>query len=248
MSRRFWFVTISSLVHVAAGLAIYLSGIWRVERLDYDHQAIATLAVAAPPPPPPAGGGMDLPEQRAMRKPPKIVKDLVQPPKETPPEKPAAATTTTSTSTNTGDPTGLPPGDPDGEPDGTCLTPPCGPGPAQPQQPPVEKPVVKDPTPVPPNVLAMMRTSGNTQIHPSEVTKNQMDRDGVYNSLAVVKVCVSETGAISSVTLLKPTKYPAFDQRLLEGVRGWRYKPHQTNGVPVKACGTVTFNYNLAKR
>ena len=248
MSRRFWFVTISSLVHVAGGLAIYISGIWRVEQINYDHQAIATLAVAAPPPPPPAGGGMSLPEQKATRKPPRITKDLVQPPPVKPPEKPAAADTTASTTVGTTP--GLIPGigTPDGVPDGTCLDPDgCGPGPVEKAKPP-EKPIEKPPTPVPPNVLAMMRTSGTTQIHPSEVTKNQMDRDGNYNSLAVVKVCVSETGAISSVTLLKPTKYPAYDQRLLEGVRGWRYKPHHTNGQPVKVCGTVTFNYNLAKR
>src|SRR5687767_5826993 len=128
MTRRFWFITVSLGAHLAAGVAIYISGVWRVDRLDYEHQSIATPAVMAPPPPP-SGGGENLPAQRVDAKPPrKIVTTITQPPPEKPPEMTPTATTATTigTGTTTGPGTPGPGGPGTGDQDGTCETPPCG--------------------------------------------------------------------------------------------------------------------------
>jgi protein TonB len=246
MTRRFWFVTLSFVLHGAAGIAIFATGGWNLERLDRDQRALATLAVLSPPPPPP-GGGMNLPEQKVNRPPKRVVKVITQPPvKPKEPEKDTATTTTAAITDGTPGPGPGGPGTGD-NPLGTCTQEPCGEG--EDKDKPVAPPPPKPKTvTITPDQLTMMRTSGTTQIHPSESTKIQMDHQGKYRTVGVVKVCVSETGAIQSVSLLQTTKFPDYDQRLIDGVRGWRYRPFQTNGAPVSVCGTVTFQYNLAKR
>jgi TonB family protein len=124
----------------------------------------------------------------------------------------------------------------------------CGPGDGS-----ATPPAKKDPpkveedkeTMVPPNVLTMMRVSGSTQIMPSDVTKIAMQRDGREKSIGVAKVCVSETGAVTQVSMIQSTKYPAYDAQLISGIRTWTYKPYAAKGRNVKVCGTVTFVYGM---
>lgn len=246
-SARFWLITASIGIHVAAGIGVFASGVWHLERLESDYK-MAGIAMMMPPPAP-AGSPAAMPAQKLEKKRSerKIAKDPVQPVTRPDPEV-APATAAVATTTGTGN--GLGDGTGDGDnPDGadtdtgTCTGPACGP-PAAPQLP---APVVAPPAPrtIPPTVLQSLRIAGETQIHPSDVTKTQMLRDGHERTVGLLKVCVSTRGAVSSVAVLSSTKYPAFDQQLVRAVRGWRYRPHTVDGAPVPVCGAVSFVYTM---
>ena len=96
-----------------------------------------------------------------------------------------------------------------------------------------------------PSVLRGLRISGETQLHPSTVTQNQMMRDGVSRVNGVVKLCLDAAGGVASAKMLVSTRYDAYDQALLAAVRDWRYQPYLFNGTAVPACSTVTFLYTI---
>ncbi|MEO8698662.1 MAG: energy transducer TonB [Kofleriaceae bacterium] len=241
MSRRFWFISCSIAAHVGLGFGVFASGIWSVDRLDRDDPRSSALAVFIPDTAAPSGGGMELKTQELHPKPRIEVKGPTQPP-----QKKIEDTKPGGTETGTGDKTGPGTGTADPTSTGTCLIEPCGevkkvePDPVKP----VEKPVIAEKT-IRSDELSLMRLTGNTQLHPDDVTKNAMIRDGKPATSGIVKVCVSETGAIATVKLLKSTKYPAYDQLLVRGVRGWTYKPYTSSGHLLKVCGTVTFQYAI---
>jgi TonB family protein len=108
------------------------------------------------------------------------------------------------------------------------------------------EPKPKPPTAViAPAVMKALRISGDTQIHPSSSTQNRMSRDGATEVIGSVQLCIATDGSISSASTAKPTKYDEYDQALLSAVRSWRYKPYTVNGVAVKACSLVTFDYTI---
>jgi TonB family protein len=94
----------------------------------------------------------------------------------------------------------------------------------------------------------MMRTGGNAQIHPNDGTKTRMLRDGLTRTTGVVKVCISDTGQVARVNIMKSTKYPDYDAQLLAGVRSWTYRPYAAKGRNVRVCGVVTFVYGISGR
>jgi hypothetical protein len=52
---------------------------------------------------------------------------------------------------------------------------------------------------------------------------------------STLRVCVSEAGTVGSVSTLGPS-LPALDQRLLEAVGNWRYRPYVVNERPQAFC------------
>jgi TonB family protein len=90
-----------------------------------------------------------------------------------------------------------------------------------------------------------LRISGDTQVHPSDMTKTQMMRDGKDRTLGTLKVCIAVDGGISSVSVASSTKYPDYDARLVAAARGWRYRAYTVNGRPMPACSAVTFVYTI---
>ncbi len=100
------------------------------------------------------------------------------------------------------------------------------------------------PTTLAPKVLAGLRISGETQIHPSTGTQNRMIRDGATSVKPSVHVCISTTGSVSA-SIWAPTSYPDYDATVLSAVRQWRYQPYMLNGTPVPACSVVTFVYTI---
>jgi len=242
-SRRTAFILGSVLLHAGLGIGVVASGVWNIERLDGTFRSNMGLAVMLPPPPA-AGGAPELPDVQVVKKVKKVVKDTVQPTvQQDLPNKPAEVPTTAGS----GDGSGSGPGSGSSGDLGTCLVD-CGPGSGSGSAaPPVkwDPPKHDEETFVPPNVLTMMRTSGSTQIHPSDVTKIAMQRDGRTRTTGVAKVCVSEGGAVTHVSMLQSTKYPAYDASLIEGIRSWTYHPYTAKGRNVKVCGTVTFVYGM---
>src|SRR5687767_4340389 len=77
MSRRTWLVSVSIVGHLAIGIGLFASGVWKLERLESDHR-IAAIGVMTQTQ---AGGGSpDLPEPKFEKKKreeeKKVVKDV----------------------------------------------------------------------------------------------------------------------------------------------------------------------------
>ena len=258
MSRR-WLVVVSVVAHLSIVVGLLISGIWRIERMD-PGRSRARLDWHPPPPPASSGGPVARVDFTNHPRRPPIVKQTVQP--------------TPHVDTTPRPPNDEPPGTGTGSGSGasnsTC-TENCG---VETAPPPPPDPVcgngvveageqcddgntadgdgcsstcriVVKPAVIAPGVLQGLRISGETQLHPSAVTQNQMMRDGVSRVEALVTLCVTASGSVGSATLRTSTRYDAYDQLLLAAVRDWRYRPYMVNGTPVPACSVVHFIYTI---
>jgi outer membrane biosynthesis protein TonB len=233
---RRWLVLVSAAFHLAIVFGLFIAGFWRLELLDRPR---ISVAIAAPLPPPPAPSGGAAPTKVPTFTHKHIAPDPVQPePRPVEAEKPIA-TTTGGGGAGSGSGSGKGSGDP--EAPGEC-TENCGSGSAQQ----VAQVVVHhDDVIVPPAVIRGLRISGETQIHPADLDKTAMNRDGKDRVTAMFKTCVTAAGDVGSVTMLKSSGYPDYDGALAAGLHGWRYKPYEIGGQAVKACGIVTFVYQI---
>jgi protein TonB len=257
MSRR-WLVAVSISAHACILAGVFVSGVWRLDRLDPGKREFR-LGIQPPPPPAPSGGkAPDAPVIAAKTRP--VAHGAHQPVK---PEiiKPVEP------EIGGGDVVG--PGKGPGGPDavGTC-TENCDTGPAASPPAPVcgngvveageqcddgaasnrctaTCRIVAKPAVVAPAMLQALRISGETQLHPGAVTQNQMARDGKSRAEGIINLCVATSGAVASATLRSSTGYAEYDQRLLEAVRDWRYRPYLVNGAPVPVCSVVRFVYTI---
>ena len=79
---------------------------------------------------------------------------------------------------------------------------------------------------------------------PDDVTKTEIQRSGKDKLIGSFKLCISTGGAVTQVTKLKSTGFPAYDAKILGKMRNeWRYKPYMVNGKAVPVCTAVTFIY-----
>lgn len=270
MTRRY-LIGFSLLAHLGIGITAFVSGIWKLERLDAPRGTFA-LAVMTPPAPPPEGGHAagPAPALEPKKKPKKIAKNTQPPP--VPPEPTATTATTTAATSTAADGEGEGEGDGEGRgrgpgiADGAPCTFDC---------PEVAAAVCGDravggreqcddgnqvggdgcsatclveppkTTFLAPSMLGALRIAGETQIVPPDTVKTAMLRDGRERTAGTIKVCIDASGRVSSVTMAASTKYPAYDAALVGSARGWRYRPHTVNGTPTPACGMVTFVYTM---
>lgn len=263
MSHR-WLVAVSVTAHFCILAGVFVSGIWRMERLEAGPRKFELHVQPPPPPPTPMGGSKAPPTPDFVPKvPPHVVKTVVQ--------LPTHVDTTPVEPTREGEGEGSGSGSgSSNDPLATC-TENCGDGPPA-------APVcgngsveageqcddgntaggdgcsatcrieVKPPPPpatVAPSVLAGLRIAGQTQVHPDQVTQNQMIRDGAGQVEAVVKLCIAADGGVGSTRLLRSTRYAEYDAALVAAVAGWRYQPYRLNGAAVPACSTVRFVYTI---
>ena len=247
MSRK-WLISVSIVGHLAVGVGLFASGIWKLEKLESDHR-MAGIGIMVPTMAS-GGGQQDLPEHKFVKKEKaekKVVKDVQWDKRiETDDRPKQVATSEVGDGDGEGPGTGKGkgPGDNiDGEPEGEpCAIPPCGgvsqlPEPPKPPDPPIVN--------VTPTIMQGLRISGDTQIHPSRTVKTQILADGKNKVVGAIKVCIQTSGAIGSVSLLTSTKYPEYDQQLLESARRWHYRPYTVNGTAMRACAAVTFVYSI---
>jgi len=238
---RHWLVVTSAGLHVALVLALFVAGFWHLEQLDRQHVSVA-IGTPMPPPPAPAGGAA--PTKAPKLTPKHVAHEPVQPePRPVEAPKPVETATTTGGGEGSGEGSGRGSGDPLST--GPC-TEDCGPG-AGSGSAVQEKKVEQhhDDVVVPPHVFRGLRISGETQIHPSDLDKTAMLRDGKEHVTAVFKTCVTELGAAGPVTMMKSSGYPAYDALLIAALRSWTYKPYEIGGQRVPACGVVTFVYQI---
>jgi TonB family protein len=260
MSRR-WLLPVSAVAHVVIGGAVFLSGAWRIDRLDGGHNAVH---IGLMPPPAAAAGPVapQRPKFTPKEVPKVIVKQLVQlVPKTT--ETPKLAVSTDQ-----------PPGDGSGsgDPRSTekCLVncsdgPPaiavCGNSSVEDSEQcddgntsngdgcsstcRLEPPRPKPPAIVQTNVLQALRLSGDTTPRPSSATQQMMMRDGNTKVTGVTKLCVGTDGGVTSAATLSSTRYSEYDQAILAAIHTWRYQPYLVDNKPVAVCSSVTFIYTI---
>jgi hypothetical protein len=114
-----------------------------------------------------------------------------------------------------------------------------GVGSAPPPPPPTGSPKI-----VPAVALEQQRLAGNKAIAPPDPVKQQVAADGKQRLVAVVKLCIDDTGEPESTKMMKSSGYPAYDGRLqLEIMTRWRYRPFKVNGRAVPVCTAITFIY-----
>jgi serine/threonine-protein kinase len=100
------------------------------------------------------------------------------------------------------------------------------------------------PTNIAPTVFQGLRASGGA-IEPPEAAQTQMMRDEKTKVSAVIKVCIDANGAVTSSSAAKSSGYSAYDQRLIDGVKSWRYRPYMVAGKATPACSAVVFAFKL---
>jgi TonB family protein len=237
MRRRIIIVSLS--FHVALFVTMFAVGVWHLDRVEAGKLTVS-IGTPLPPPPAPAGGASPSKAPTFTHK--TVAHGPTQPePKhiETP-----ATVTSEVPGTGSGGGSGSGSGSGDGSATGQC-TENCGPGDGSATVAVVEKKKQETTVLVPPRVLQGLRISGQTQVHPSDVTKTSMLHDGHAKVSAVFKVCVGADGNVNGVTQLKSSGYAEYDQELTAAIRGWVYKPYEIDGHRVPACGAVTFAYEI---
>ena len=110
-----------------------------------------------------------------------------------------------------------------------------------PDAPPAEEPVLP-PKVVPSAALEAQRVRGTTQILPDPEDAAALQQGG-KRAVAVYKLCLDETGAVSQVRLLKSSGRPAYDQKIERAMRDWAYRPFLVNNVASPVCTAITFVY-----
>jgi TonB family protein len=233
----------------ALGLAAFVVvAFWKIDKLPVvDHSEIKlSMALDLPPPGgPPPGARLKVMKPATVPKIAPLVPVQPTPHVDTPP----------LAATDPAGPTGAGPiggggnnigAPPDSTEIGTgkCPSPPCGD--AEPEPEPPKPPVTKvAPVIVLPTVAAGLRTSGNEKIYPPDSVRVSMVHEGVDTLQGTIKLCVSETGVIDSLRVLKSTGYPSYDTELLRQMRSWQYRPYRVNGAPVPMCTVEVVIYRM---
>ena len=78
------------------------------------------------------------------------------------------------------------------------------------------------------------RIEGNPRIEPPDSVRQAMARAGQDKVKGLVKMCLDREGQVRSLAILRSTGHAEYDQRLLAGMRSWRYRPYRfDSGVAV---------------
>jgi TonB family protein len=247
MARRKTLIGISIAGHAALFAGVFVSSVWDVDRLDYDVRFRPNLAVITPPRLDGPAPATDTRPQTLKERPKAVVKETRQPRKV---KDDVKITVEVDHPPGDGTSKGTGPGTDDGI-DGAdpCQTAGgCAPLPDPPLPP--EPPKVPPPPPpqvhtVAPQVLSGLRIHGVTAIHPPRDVFQLMHRNGDLSTTATIKLCVTTTGTVSAASMLKSSKYAAYDDAILDTARRWLYRPYTVNGTPVPACSVVTFRYEM---
>ncbi len=110
--------------------------------------------------------------------------------------------------------------------------------------PPPPPPPPAPPQNVPPTVLETQRIAGDKVITPDPATVTEIQRSGKAKIIGSFKLCVTSSGDVMSVSMLKSTGFSAYDEKIQRAMRTWRYRPYQVNGKSVPVCTAVTFIYS----
>jgi eukaryotic-like serine/threonine-protein kinase len=100
-----------------------------------------------------------------------------------------------------------------------------------------------------PNVASVAfdanRIAGDKNIVPDDSTKSEMRRRGSDKVIGAFKLCLTASGEIGTVSLIKSTGFTDYDGKIQTTIRTkWRYKPFLVNGQASPVCTAVRFVYS----
>jgi protein TonB len=236
-------LTLSLILHVSALIVGVAYSFWRVDELPLPSVAV-TLASGAPPPPPPPPpaaarkkASTTTPKTKPVVQQPKP-DTLVQPkeqPKEEPKPQPAEEKSDKDEPGEVGGVAGGVAGGVKGGVTGGVVGGVVG------------APLPKNTAPklVPAEIL-MQQLIINPQDERYKVTlPPSLNRPGIRFK-AVVMICISAQGTVTSVRVLRGAD-PAIDSQIPVVLKRWLYRPFMVNGHPEPAC-TKPFTYDVSAR
>jgi protein TonB len=227
---------ISVAVHAGFLLGLLVHGFWQVERLGMPKREIS-LAVAPPLPPPPPASPPSVVKPQPDRQVRVAPRDTTQPVKATvPDEEPVIITEDPGAfGVEGGSPNGL-------SPIGVITSQHVLPGPRIEAPPPAPE-LPRPPATVAPTTIEAQRIAGQKLIQPDEGTKLQMARDSRQRVQAVVKMCLSAQGDVTSTRLGQSSGYAEYDALIMDTMQSWKYRPYLVDNQPAPVCTQVTFIY-----
>ena len=96
-----------------------------------------------------------------------------------------------------------------------------------------------------PKEMEALRISGEPRIAPDAAEARLVERCHVARVVASFKLCVDTTGTPIVVDLLRSSRLPAYDGKLIAAMRTWRYQPYLFEGKPTEVCTAVTFIFAM---
>jgi hypothetical protein len=94
-------------------------------------------------------------------------------------------------------------------------------------------------------ILTAAEASGQLAIDPTKPPYRPRVRLGPGRiEWALLRVCVSETGVVKSVSFIKTPTQPDLDSAIRDAVLRWRYRPHLRDHEPVPFCAPVRLSLN----
>ncbi|MGC4094170.1 MAG: energy transducer TonB [Polyangiaceae bacterium] len=219
-------VTLSLAFHGALLVAAVVYSFWHVDELSPPVVTVTFLAAAPPPPPPPP------PKKKSSSKvKPVTPKEITQP-------KPDQVLQPKEKVEEQSHDDGVEGGVEGGVAGGVV-----GAAEPPPPPPPPPPPVVDAPPKfVPPNVGAQQLLT-NPMTNPAyAVTMPAAFGQSGMTLWAMVKICVSKTGSVTSATIVKSMD-PMVDPLLVSKIRTWKYKPMTIEGQAATFCYNLRYNY-----
>ncbi len=219
-------LTVSFVLHAAALTAGVVHSIWEVEEMPLPAlQVVLTEAPPPPPPPPPPPASKKASDagRKTPRNEPKAQELTV--PKDTPQDAPKTEAAEASDSAQDSGQSGGVAGGVEGGVVGGVV------GAVPPPPPP--------PKSTGPKLVSAKLGRGQLLIDPNDQRFRvklppPLARSG-ETYVAMLKVCVSAQGTVSSVQLMKGAT-PAIDGQFPSVIGRWRYRPLQLDGVPTPFC------------
>lgn len=98
---------------------------------------------------------------------------------------------------------------------------------------------------VPPTALESNRLSGVKTVIPDPDTQLEIRSSGKSKVIGSYKLCITVDGDVATVSQLKSTGFAAYDGKIIDTMKTWRYVPYIYNGDPAPVCTAVTFIYTL---
>lgn len=97
---------------------------------------------------------------------------------------------------------------------------------------------------VPSQAFDAERLTGTHAIFPDDAARAAVASNTIGHVTGLFQVCLSSSGRIRSITTLKTTGVPVYDEQLIRTMYGtWRYRPFMVDGVATQVCAKVTFIY-----
>lgn len=91
--------------------------------------------------------------------------------------------------------------------------------------------------------INVQRVEGDKLITPDALTVAAILRSERSSVIGVFNVCIDSKGDVADISVVRSTRFPAYDAKIQRQVRTWRYQPVLLGGMPAPVCTKVTFVY-----